>query len=151
MFIPSSESPWSGRPTPEIDDSWGKLLDNASICVSDDELLKLNETSIDLQERRGKLAWLEVSHQIHCVVGLCIARACIGLNAVQQYVRKAIYRSYYYPEITDQDWEDFMQPHIGILGKLDSCLWCRLTRSRALLKRSSADRNVPWGFDTEVI
>lgn len=82
MFIPSSESPWSGPPSPEIDDSWSRLLDDASIRVSDDELLHLNETSIDLQERPGKLAWLEVSHQIHCVASFCIVQVFLGPNIV---------------------------------------------------------------------
>jgi hypothetical protein len=79
-FIPSSKNPWSGHPTAKIDASWSKLLDDASIRVSDDELLHLNETSIDLQERSGKLAWLEVSHQIHCVVSLCIDIKTQGLT-----------------------------------------------------------------------
>lgn len=67
-FISAENSPLLGTPGPEIDAAWDRLIDDASLRLSESEISTFNSSSIDLQERPGKLAWLEVSHQIHCVV-----------------------------------------------------------------------------------
>lgn len=67
-FLSSAETGLAGPPSPEIDTAWDRLLDDASIRLTSNELTPFNSSSIDLQESSGKLAWLEVSHQIHCVV-----------------------------------------------------------------------------------
>lgn len=67
-FTSAESSPLFGTPGPETDAAWDRLIDDASLRLSETELWSFNSSSIELQESLGKLAWLEVSHQIHCVV-----------------------------------------------------------------------------------
>lgn len=67
-FLSSAETGLTGPPNPEMDTSWDRLLDDASIRLTSNEVPRFNSSSIDLQESEGKLAWLEISHQVHCVV-----------------------------------------------------------------------------------
>jgi hypothetical protein len=71
-FTFAESSPLFGTPGPETDAAWDRLIDDASLRLSETELSSFNSSSIELQESSGKLIWLEVSHQIHCVVSeLC--------------------------------------------------------------------------------
>lgn len=71
-FTSTETSPLFRTPGPETDAAWDRLIDDASIRLSETELSSFNSSTVDLQESSGKLAWLEVSHQIHCVVSkLC--------------------------------------------------------------------------------
>lgn len=67
-FLSSAETGLTGPPSPEMDSAWDRLLDDASIRLTSNEVSRFNSSSIDLQESQGKLAWLEISHQVHCVV-----------------------------------------------------------------------------------
>jgi hypothetical protein len=67
-FTSAETSPLFGIPGPETDAAWDRLIDDASLRLTETEVSSFNSSSIDLQESPGKLAWLEVSHQIHCVV-----------------------------------------------------------------------------------
>ncbi|KAI9729792.1 MAG: hypothetical protein M1818_008406 [Claussenomyces sp. TS43310] len=126
-FLPIGESPWSGEPTSEVDAAWNKLLHDGNIRVSEAELLTLNQTSIDLSS--GKLAWLELTHQMHCV----------------DYIRKALlYRNHYHPEVTDQEWERSMHPHVEhCLNDLLQTVMCNADTTLKVFKwEASKDRPV---------
>lgn len=75
------DSQFAGPPNVEVDLAWHKLLSSISIRVSASELLRNNQTSVELPGG-GYMAWLEAFHQLHCVVsenggqGLCNHRAC---------------------------------------------------------------------------
>lgn len=61
-------SPYSGPPSPELDKAWESLLGPMNIRASTDELRRLDRSSVELPEG-GELAWLEIFHELHCVVG----------------------------------------------------------------------------------
>lgn len=67
-FTSAETSLLFGTLGPETDAAWDRLIDDASLRLSETEVSGFNASSIDLQESPGNLAWLEVSHQIHCVV-----------------------------------------------------------------------------------
>ena len=119
MFTSAEKSPLFKSPGPEADAAWVRLLDNASLRFSEEELLRFNSSSIDLQESTGKLAWLEVSHQIHCVVSKILDTlkhiwvSFDELMMYQDYLRKAINRNHYYPGLSDSEWQKYIKPHIG--------------------------------------
>lgn len=46
----------------------GYSLSGGIIKISEDELKKLNKTSIPLQDGSGYIAYLEAIHMLHCVV-----------------------------------------------------------------------------------
>ena len=52
-----------------IDEAWLKLLEPMNTRVTAEELAKRNQTSIALPKGGGYLAWLEVFHELHCIVG----------------------------------------------------------------------------------
>ena len=74
-FALASDSPYAGRPSPELNLAWRELLEKSNIRVTLEELRRKNQSSIQLPGGSGYLAWLEAHHQLHCVVG--------ALNAVE--------------------------------------------------------------------
>ncbi|KAL9074656.1 MAG: hypothetical protein Q9157_004307 [Trypethelium eluteriae] len=59
----------TGDPTPENDRAWDELLEYGSFAVSNDDLRKLNMTSVPIQDGAGQsLAQLGVFHDLHCMV-----------------------------------------------------------------------------------
>ncbi|KAJ9248631.1 hypothetical protein DTO207G8_7267 [Paecilomyces variotii] len=61
------QNPFAGEPRPETDKAWSDLLRGGIIKISEDELKKLNKTSIPLQDGSGYIAYLEAIHMLHCV------------------------------------------------------------------------------------
>ena len=59
-------SPYSGPPTKPQQAAWDELLEDINIRVSPEELGP-NRTSVELADG-NQLAWLDVHHQLHCVV-----------------------------------------------------------------------------------
>ena len=59
---------FAGRPTPEIDAAWHGLMKNINIRVSEEEMARSKQTSLGLPEGGGRLAWLGVYHELHCLV-----------------------------------------------------------------------------------
>jgi hypothetical protein len=116
-YTSAETSPLFGIPGAETDAAWNRLIDDASLRLSETEVSSFNSSSIDLQESSGKLAWLEVSHQIHCVVSqvndITTNPGCI-LMLNQDYIRKAISRNHYYAELPDSEWQEYIKPHIGV-------------------------------------
>lgn len=62
------KSPWSGLPSPSIDAAWHHLLEHTTIRVTAQELARSNQTSVELPEGGGYMAWLGVFHELHCIV-----------------------------------------------------------------------------------
>ena len=74
----------AGPPSPEIDEAWRKLLEPMSIRISAEELQKNNRTSVYLPEGGGFLAWLEIFHELHCVV----SRTTCDVDVTKLYCRR---------------------------------------------------------------
>ena len=115
------ESPFAGPPSPRVDNAWHELLANISIRVSGAELKASNQTSVQLPEGGGYMAWLGVYHELHCIVGrqTSIPMINIGLNSTtQKMLRQWNYREHYHPNISEEErthWDihagnDFRQP-----------------------------------------
>ena len=68
LFQNLTSNPYAGPPMPAIDEAWEKLLAPMNIRVSDAELALSHQTSVDLPENGGHLAWLGVFHELHCIV-----------------------------------------------------------------------------------
>lgn len=69
-FIYVEDSPYVGTPSSTIEASWAALFRDANIRVTKDELASSgqNLSSIPVDSKDNRLAWLEMSHQLHCVV-----------------------------------------------------------------------------------
>ena len=69
-FIYPKDSPYIGTPSSTIEASWAALLGDANIRVTKVEMTSLgqNLSSISVDSNDNRLAWLEMSHQLHCVV-----------------------------------------------------------------------------------
>ncbi|KAF7536558.1 hypothetical protein G7054_g4415 [Neopestalotiopsis clavispora] len=72
MSITAGMSPYASGAEDAIDDAWHELMGNISIRVGQDELNQNgnHQTSVELPDGGGHLAWLGVFHQLHCLVGV---------------------------------------------------------------------------------
>ncbi|KAL5117426.1 hypothetical protein ACEQ8H_004742 [Pleosporales sp. CAS-2024a] len=130
-FALSEGSPFAGPPSTEIDLAWRKLLDHVNIRASSDELAVVNQTSIELPSNRGSLVWMEVSHQLHCVVrNSFFGRfgAPLTKTHLQKYLRQWIYRQHYHPEV-GPDEEPHWLLHTGKAAVLSLSCVRQLTRT----------------------
>jgi hypothetical protein len=75
----SADSPFAGPPSPKIDKAWTQLLEHVNIRASKSELASSNQTSVPLTDESGFLVWMEVSHQLHCVVRYATFTLTLGL------------------------------------------------------------------------
>jgi len=92
-------SPYAGLPSFEVDEAWHELLSQVSIRVSGAELKASNQTSVELPDGGGYMAWLGVHHELHCI----------------KMLRQWNYRDHYHPNVTEAD-----RPHYDIHA--DHCL-----------------------------
>ncbi|KAI0878355.1 hypothetical protein GGS24DRAFT_518143 [Hypoxylon argillaceum] len=60
-------SPFTGEPRPEVDQAWSQLLRSSMIRISEEELKRMNKTSIRLRDGSGYVGYLEAIHMLHCV------------------------------------------------------------------------------------
>ncbi|KUI67901.1 hypothetical protein VM1G_03125 [Cytospora mali] len=60
-------NPFFGEPRPEVDQAWSDLLRGSMVRISEDEMRKMNKTSIALRDRSGYIGYLESIHMLHCV------------------------------------------------------------------------------------
>lgn len=68
--ITAGMSPFAGGPDEKVDSAWRDLMSSISVRVSQKEL-SLNgnhQESISLPKSGGNLVWLNVFHQLHCLV-----------------------------------------------------------------------------------
>jgi hypothetical protein len=63
-------SPFAGGPSENVDDAWRDLMSSISVRVSQEELNQNgnHKESVSLPEGGGNLVWLNVFHQLHCLV-----------------------------------------------------------------------------------
>lgn len=61
-------SEFAGPPSPGVDKAWHDLLGDISLRVSGEELRRSNQSSVELPEGGGYMAWLGVFHELHCIV-----------------------------------------------------------------------------------
>ena len=70
MFTTVLESHFAGAPRLELEEAWAHLLKGINVRVTLDDLQQQNQTSIKLPHDGDYLVWVEVFHQLHCVVGM---------------------------------------------------------------------------------
>ncbi|PVI08123.1 hypothetical protein DM02DRAFT_621665 [Periconia macrospinosa] len=80
------KSPFAGPPSQSLDAAWHDLLKHTTIRVTKEELQTSNQTSIELPEGGGYMAWLGVFHELHCIW---------------------IYRDHYHPNLNADDVEEW--------------------------------------------
>jgi hypothetical protein len=68
--ITAGMSPFAGGPSEKVDDAWRDLMSSISVRVSQEELDHNgnHQESVSLPEGGGNLVWLNVFHQLHCLV-----------------------------------------------------------------------------------
>jgi hypothetical protein len=72
--ITAGMSPFAGGPGKKVDDAWRDLMSSISLRVSQEELNNNgnHQESVSLPENGGNLVWLNVFHQLHCLVSASI-------------------------------------------------------------------------------
>lgn len=70
MYMNLDNNPFAGPPDPAIDAAWHKFMENINIRVSKKEMARTRQTSVELPEGGGDLAWLGVYHELHCLVSI---------------------------------------------------------------------------------
>ncbi|KAI0404430.1 hypothetical protein F4802DRAFT_567060 [Xylaria palmicola] len=60
-------SQYTGEPRLGLDEAWSSLLRPSILRISEDELEKMNKSSIALRDGSGYIGYLEVHHMLHCV------------------------------------------------------------------------------------
>jgi len=80
LFKNLTNNPYAGTPSVAVDSAWESMLSSMNIRVTDSELGGLESVSLP---NGGKLAWLSVSHNLHC------------LNLLRQWT----YRNHYFPDL----------------------------------------------------
>ncbi|GAB7353816.1 hypothetical protein MBLNU459_g4192t1 [Dothideomycetes sp. NU459] len=63
----SATNPYKGSPSPELDAAWSELLSPMNVRTSNEELRRMNKSSIALGDGSGFMAVLDVYHRLHCV------------------------------------------------------------------------------------
>lgn len=142
------ESSYAGRPSPEVDHAWHELLSNISIRVSGEELKTRNQTSVELPEGGGYMAWLGVSHQLHCIVSIQFSTNKTGSNgSTRKCYDSGIIENIIIPASRKKI------DHIGIFTLVShfiprsQTLW--LTQSRSLFRYSKISSYVPWRYNAD--
>ncbi|KAI0396794.1 hypothetical protein F5Y17DRAFT_417825 [Xylariaceae sp. FL0594] len=82
------ESPYTGDPSPAIDQAWADLVEDMHVRVSGEYLRSINKTSIPLPDEEDTY-WgtLSVNHEVHCLKRL----------------REALYEDHYFPGLTPEE------------------------------------------------
>ncbi|KAH7311621.1 hypothetical protein B0I35DRAFT_438461 [Stachybotrys elegans] len=60
-------SPFVGEPSKELDQAWSDLLRSSNIKISNDEMNRMNKSSIEIRDGSGYIGYLESIHMLHCV------------------------------------------------------------------------------------
>jgi hypothetical protein len=89
----AEDSRFAGPPSVFLDQAWSRLLAGINLRVGEEELSQHNQTSVALPQGGGYLAWLEVNHQLHCVV--CVSMNILHLSSkgFGRFVFNANYRN----------------------------------------------------------
>ncbi|KAI1178234.1 hypothetical protein F4777DRAFT_130811 [Nemania sp. FL0916] len=62
-----SSSPYTGEPRAELDQAWSKLLRSTLLRMTNEEMIRMNKTSLALLDGGGYVGYLEVFHMLHCL------------------------------------------------------------------------------------
>ncbi|KAI1460523.1 hypothetical protein F4805DRAFT_478904 [Annulohypoxylon moriforme] len=81
---------YAGYPNPESDAAWSALVEGINLKISPEEMSRLEGSSLAMQDGSGFLAVLGVYHELHCIKRL----------------RKWFYRDYYYPNVTEVEYNE---------------------------------------------
>jgi len=89
IYMNLNRNPFTGPPriNPHVDESWRELLANINIRVSKEELEYNHQTSVELPENGGYLAWMSVYHELHCL----------------KVLRQWGYKEHYFANITKEE------------------------------------------------
>lgn len=121
-----NHNPFVGPPTSRVDAAWHDLLDNIHLRVSKEELERAKQSSIELPEGGGHLAWLAVYHELHCLVSRRL-RQDHFFNVIshtdlaklirwhQKVIRRWTYQDHYYPNLTAKE-RNHWEVHSGKLA-----------------------------------
>ncbi|KUJ19760.1 uncharacterized protein LY89DRAFT_772311, partial [Mollisia scopiformis] len=103
-------SPYSGYPTPELDEAWDKLLGNMNIRLSLEDLEAVGrvEDAVELPDGSGYAGTLNIYHEIHCV----------------KWLHVYMYQEYYYPNLDDAQREENREHSEHCLNQLRSTAMC---------------------------
>ncbi|GAB1318517.1 hypothetical protein MFIFM68171_08727 [Madurella fahalii] len=61
------EHRYTGEPRLELDRAWSQLLRSSMIRLSEEEMRKMNKTSVALRDGSGYVGYIEAIHMLHCV------------------------------------------------------------------------------------
>jgi len=69
IYLNLNRNSFTGSPSvnPHVDESWSELIKNINIRVSAEELERNHQSSVELPENGGYLAWMSVYHELHCL------------------------------------------------------------------------------------
>lgn len=84
--------------------------------MSENELTRNNQTSVPLPNGGGFLAWLEIFHELHCVVSAvsCGGELCLT-HQLKKVLRQWKYKSHYFPNLTAEE-AAHIEKHTGIIA-----------------------------------
>lgn len=108
-----SQSPYVGQPTTEVEAAWHLLLAPASLRVSEEELQSSDpfgpstQASVALPNG-GRLAWLGVYHELHCV----------------KMLYQANYRHQLHPNLTELELRDLQVHADHCIDQLREAVMC---------------------------
>ncbi|KAI1427095.1 hypothetical protein F5Y12DRAFT_738613 [Xylaria sp. FL1777] len=83
---------YAGYPTSESDAAWNALIEGINLKILPEEMSRLDQVSLELNDGTGYLATLGVYHELHCIKRL----------------RRWFYREYYYPNASDIEFNERM-------------------------------------------
>jgi hypothetical protein len=82
-------NPYTGKPRPEFDTAWRKIIEPMTIKVTADELAQFSEgdTTLAFKDGSGYIAEMAAYHELHCI----------------KRIRRFIYLDHYYPNLTEAE------------------------------------------------
>ncbi|KAI0187900.1 hypothetical protein EV127DRAFT_435571 [Xylaria flabelliformis] len=83
---------YAGYPNSESDAAWNALMEGINLKILPEEMSQLDQGSLELKDGTGYLGTLGVYHELHCI----------------KRIRRWIYRDYYYPNATDDEYNERM-------------------------------------------
>ncbi|KAF2186439.1 hypothetical protein K469DRAFT_663313 [Zopfia rhizophila CBS 207.26] len=99
LFRHINHNVFTGKPRPEYEEAWRKLVEPIAIKVSNKELAKFGQNSIAFKDGSGYVVELQVYHELHCI----------------KQIRRHLHLDYYNVTLSDYD-KQFEERHI------DHCL-----------------------------
>jgi hypothetical protein len=78
-FISDRDSPYAQAPGSEVDSAWDSLLSGMHMRASAKELVSQGQRSVSLEGNDQYLVWLDVYHQLHCIVSTFLSLASLVL------------------------------------------------------------------------